>query len=268
MQHRTIQPRRTDWRLMTGPVTWWHTKGKVSKIPLRCGTCVTVQPCLQPFLWSRVSLIWLSPPPAITIKRPSAVGTRVFLSLNWSLTAVSPLSDMPIAFHFWHLSVLHLRQVRRFFCSQKKCIGNRIFVPFQSFAPRALVPLVKTVYFKEQKNSSKGMHECVEPHKELDNWPYCWPIIQHWRWNSELAIQELNVFATFYIHCILFLFNAVQQWAKSSLGLQVEYHRLLGGLLTIFLIHIDKQLCYIWYILCILSIDRMPECIQKNNLDE
>lgn len=164
MQHRTIQRRRTGWRLMTGLVTWWHTKGQVSKIPLRSGTCVTVQPCLQPFLWSRVSLLRLSPPPAITIKLPSAVGTRVFLSLNWSPTAVSPLSDMLIAFHFWHLSVLHLRQVRRFFCSQKKCIRNMIVVSFQSFALCALVPLVKTVFFKEQKNSSKGMHECVDPH--------------------------------------------------------------------------------------------------------
>lgn len=81
LQCRTMQRRRTGWRLMTGLVTWWHTKATLSKIPLRGGTCVTVQPCLQPFLWSRVSL-WLSPPPAITIKLPSAVGTRVFLSLS------------------------------------------------------------------------------------------------------------------------------------------------------------------------------------------
>lgn len=80
MQYRTIQQRRTGWRLMTGLVTWWHTKGQVSKIPLHSGRCVTVQPCLQPFLWSRISLLWLSPPRAITIKLPSAVGTQVFLS--------------------------------------------------------------------------------------------------------------------------------------------------------------------------------------------
>lgn len=27
MQYRTMQRRRTGWRLMTGLVTWWHTKG-------------------------------------------------------------------------------------------------------------------------------------------------------------------------------------------------------------------------------------------------
>lgn len=81
LQCRTMPRRPTGWRLLTGLVTWWHTKATLSKIPLRCGTCVTVQPCLQPFLWSRVSL-WRSRPPAITIKLPSAVGTRVFLSVS------------------------------------------------------------------------------------------------------------------------------------------------------------------------------------------
>lgn len=153
MQYRTMQRRRTGWRLMTGLVTWWHTKGHVSKNPLHSGTCVTVQRCLQPFLWSRVSLLWLSHPPAITIKLPSAMGTQVFLSLNWSFTAVSPLSDMPITFHFWHLSVLHLQQVPKFFCSQKKCIGNTIVIAFQSVALYALVSLVKTVLFKEKEKT-------------------------------------------------------------------------------------------------------------------
>lgn len=95
MRYGTMQRRRTGWRPLTGVVTRWHTKGQVSEIPLHTGTCVTVQPCLEPLLWSRVSLLWLSTPPAITIKLPSAVGMWVFLSLNWSLTAVSPLSDMP-----------------------------------------------------------------------------------------------------------------------------------------------------------------------------
>lgn len=33
VQHRTMQRRRTGWRLMTGLVTRWHTKGQVNKIP-------------------------------------------------------------------------------------------------------------------------------------------------------------------------------------------------------------------------------------------
>lgn len=48
-QCRTMQRRRTGWRLMTGLVTWWDTKATMSKIPLCSGTCVTAQPWLQPF---------------------------------------------------------------------------------------------------------------------------------------------------------------------------------------------------------------------------
>lgn len=63
MQLRTIQCRRTGWRLMTGLVTWWHTKGQVSKIP-RHQWDMCHSPAMSPifFVVSRLSSFGLFPP--------------------------------------------------------------------------------------------------------------------------------------------------------------------------------------------------------------
>lgn len=101
-QCRTMQRRRTGWRLMTGLVTWWHTKGQVSKIPLRSGTCVTVQPCLQPFLWSRVSLSSLAlSPSGNNDKAPICCGDA-----GLSVSELIPHSSFPFVRYADRVSLL------------------------------------------------------------------------------------------------------------------------------------------------------------------
>lgn len=134
-------------------VTWWHTKVPLRRIPLRIRTCVTARPRLQPFLW-------LILPPATTIKLPSAAGMLISPSLNWASTAVPSLSDVLITFHFWHLSVQQLQQVRRFHCSPVKCRGNIIVFSFpKPWPPCPRFPGEKQDFSEKQKNSSKGTHE-------------------------------------------------------------------------------------------------------------
>lgn len=132
-------------------VTWWHTKVLMRRIPLRIRTCVTARPRLQPFLW-------LILPPATTIKVPSAAGMLISPSLNWASTALPSLSDVLITFHFWHLSVQQLQQVRWFHCSPAKRPGNIIASSFPKRWPR--FPGENRIFFEKQKNSSKGAHEC------------------------------------------------------------------------------------------------------------
>lgn len=186
MQYRTMQRRRTVWRLMTGEVTWWHTKGHVSENPLHGGTCITGQGCLQPFLWSSVSLLWLSHPPAVTIKPPSAMGAQVFLSLNWSLIAVSLLSHMPITFHHRHLCVLHLQQVPKFFCSQINVLEIRSPLLSKALPSAPLCP-EKAVLFKEGKNLLK---ECMSVLILTKSWiidPSSDPNAYHKGYNTQRA---------------------------------------------------------------------------------
>lgn len=101
MQYRTIQRRRTGWRHMTGLVTWWHTKGQVSKIPSTSGTCVTVQPCIQPFLWSRISFLWVSSPPGHNDKAPICYGEQ-----GVSLSEMIPHSSFPFVRYADRISLL------------------------------------------------------------------------------------------------------------------------------------------------------------------
>lgn len=195
MQYGTMQRRRTGWRLMTGLVTWWHTKGQVSqKTPPQWDMCHS--PAMSPtfFVVSRLSSLALSPC-GHNVKAPICCG-----DLGLWLSELIPHSSLPFVRYADHVSLLtplcftHATGTKVLLFSEEmywKCDSHL----FPKHCPLYPCPSGEHSSFKRaEKNCSKGFHECVDPHLELENWPHSWPIIHHRRCNTEFAKRNIFYF--------------------------------------------------------------------------